>query len=376
MVDPERLNAFVIMPFDIEFDAVYTDLLSKPLEDAGFNVSRADDVDTRQNVLADVVRGIADADLVVADLTTINANVFYELGLAHAMGIPTVLVAHQDSAEEIPFDLRQYRTELYDTHFQRAGAIVEALHKLGDAHARGVIVFGSPVSDHLPGADKPAARTRRKVPSSSPVAAAENGEGGQEGDEDSEESDRGLLEYSDEATAASQEFGEVAERFSAVTAKHSTEVTALTEQIDAVDASNPQGQAQARRLLLRTADLLDTYATSLEEDQPQLEDVVERITSNGLGYLTLLAATPDRNKEELGKLLRAMTGLRDSVVEAAEGTEGLRDSIGDLPPLLRPTIRARDRTVRALNAVLAQQERVRSYSEQAVGIARAALGLS
>jgi hypothetical protein len=36
-VDPKRLNAFVIMPFDSEFDAVYTDLLSKPLEDAGFS---------------------------------------------------------------------------------------------------------------------------------------------------------------------------------------------------------------------------------------------------------------------------------------------------------------------------------------------------
>jgi nucleoside 2-deoxyribosyltransferase len=373
-VDPKRLSAFVIMPFDSEFDAVYTDLLSKPLEDAGFNVSRADDVDTRQNVLADVVRGIADADLVVADLTTLNANVFYELGLAHAMGIPTVLVAHQDAAEEIPFDLRQYRTEWYDTHFQRAGAIVEALHKLGVAHTQEQIVFGSPVSDYLPGADKPAARARRKVPSSPP--AHEGGDSGQEGDEDSEESDRGLLEYDDEVTAASQEFGEVAERFSAATAKHSTEVTALTEQISAVDASSPQGQAQARRLLLRTAELLDTYAKSLEEDQPQLEDVVERITSNGLGYLTLLAATPDRNKEELGKLLQAMTGLRDSSVEAVGNTEGLRDSIGELPPLLRPTIRARDRTVRALNAVLAQQERVRSYSEQAVGIAEVALALS
>lgn len=71
-----------------------------------------------------------------------------------------------------------------------------------------------------------------------------------------------------------------------------------------------------------------------------------------------------------------MTGLRDSSVEAVRSTEGLRDSIGELPPLLRPTIRARDRTVRALNAGLAQQERVRSYSEQAVGIAEAALAVS
>lgn len=73
MVDPQ--HAFVIMPFDAEFDAVYKDLLAKPLEDSGYVVRRADDVNTRQNVLADVVRGIAEADLVVADLTTLNPNV-------------------------------------------------------------------------------------------------------------------------------------------------------------------------------------------------------------------------------------------------------------------------------------------------------------
>src|SRR4051794_20171801 len=107
------------MPFDPDFDAVYTDLIAQPLAEAGFVVTRADDVNARQNVLADVVRGIAEADLVVADLTTSNANVFYELGLAHAMGVPTVLIAQQDSSEDIPFDLRQYRTEFYETHFQR-----------------------------------------------------------------------------------------------------------------------------------------------------------------------------------------------------------------------------------------------------------------
>src|SRR4051812_44657212 len=116
----EVLRAFVIMPFDPEFDAVYTDLIVPPLREAGFEVQRADDVDARQNVMVDVVRGIAEADVVIADLTTGNANVFYELGLAHALGVPTVLIAQESSREDIPFDLRQYRTEFYDTHFQRA----------------------------------------------------------------------------------------------------------------------------------------------------------------------------------------------------------------------------------------------------------------
>jgi hypothetical protein len=59
------------------------------------------------------------------------------------------------------FDLRQYRTEFYDTHFQRAKAIVEVLERLGRTHAAGELTFGSPISDFLPGAAKPAIHAQR-----------------------------------------------------------------------------------------------------------------------------------------------------------------------------------------------------------------------
>ncbi len=376
----EAKHAFVIMPFDVEFDAVYKDLLARPLEEAGYIVQRADDANARQNVLADVVRGIAEADLVVADLTTVNANVFYELGLAHAMGVPTVLVAHQESSDDIPFDLRQYRTEFYDTHFQRAGAIVEALGKLGTEHAAEKVRFGSPISDFLPGAALPGIRARRTgaigVALSSPDSVA-NREVQEASDDDSDESHRaddvGLIEYTEEMTAAAEEFAEVADRFNKATEANGEQVTVLAGQMGSVDGSTPQGQAQMKRLLLQSAARLDEYADSLESNQPRYEAVVERITSNGLGYLTLLAEHADQYRDDIESALEASAGLRDTIDETTKSMSGLRDTVRELPPLLGPTIRARDRAVRALSAVLAQQERVRSYAEQSVRIAQEAL---
>ncbi len=59
-----------------------------------------------------VWRGIRSADVLVAELTTKNPNVFYELGLAHALEKPVVLVS--SNQEDVPFDLRHIRVILYD----------------------------------------------------------------------------------------------------------------------------------------------------------------------------------------------------------------------------------------------------------------------
>lgn len=69
------------MPFDKEFDEVYTDLIKPAFGAVGYNVKRADDIVSQQNILKDIVRSIAKADLIIADLTSLNANVFYELGM-------------------------------------------------------------------------------------------------------------------------------------------------------------------------------------------------------------------------------------------------------------------------------------------------------
>lgn len=108
-------KAFVIMPFPSEFTAIYEQLVKLALEEVGYDVTRADSFLDQQNILRDIVRGIGTADLIVADLTTLNPNVLYELGLCHGLRIPTILLAQ--SMDEVPFDLRGYRIQIYSTHF-------------------------------------------------------------------------------------------------------------------------------------------------------------------------------------------------------------------------------------------------------------------
>ena len=57
-------------------------------------------------------RGINKAKVLVAELTTKNPNVFYELGLAHALRKPVILIS--SNQDDVPFDLRHIRVILYD----------------------------------------------------------------------------------------------------------------------------------------------------------------------------------------------------------------------------------------------------------------------
>ena len=123
--------AFVIMPFDDQFTTVFSHFIKPILEELGFNVERADDIENQRNILRDIVENIHNSALIIADLTTANANVFYELGLAHALRKPVILMTQ--SIEEVPFDLGPYRLLEYSTHFVE---IEEAKENL-TSYARG-----------------------------------------------------------------------------------------------------------------------------------------------------------------------------------------------------------------------------------------------
>jgi hypothetical protein len=107
---------FVMMPFREPFDTLYRDVILPIAKDAGFNVNRVDEVFTPGIILNDIQQQIEQAHAVVADISTHNPNVFYELGYAHALRKPAVLLARrpQTKDEELPFDIRGYRAIFYD----------------------------------------------------------------------------------------------------------------------------------------------------------------------------------------------------------------------------------------------------------------------
>ena len=136
------------MPFREEFNNVYLGLIKPSLEAAGYEVTRADTQLNQRNIMSDVVKGIFEADLIIADLTDLNTNVFYELGIAHTLPKKTILLTQ--NFDEIPFDLRSYRIITYSTAFDKADELKKNLLNIGKKAITDEIIFGNPVTDFLP----------------------------------------------------------------------------------------------------------------------------------------------------------------------------------------------------------------------------------
>ncbi|MBM3319243.1 MAG: hypothetical protein FJY73_01005 [Candidatus Eisenbacteria bacterium] len=105
-------SCFVMMPFGEWFDKYYQQIYVPAIRAAGFEPVRADELFNTGTVVEQIWEQIGKSTVLLADLTGKNANVFYELGLAHAARKPVVFAAGQ--IDDIPFDLRHLRVIVYD----------------------------------------------------------------------------------------------------------------------------------------------------------------------------------------------------------------------------------------------------------------------
>lgn len=103
---------FVLMPFNDPLAIVYTDHIKKAAEQENMRCIRADDVIGVQSITRDIWEQINRARIIIADLTGRNPNVFYELGLAHALEKPVIMLSQ--SIEDVPFDLKHIRCIIYE----------------------------------------------------------------------------------------------------------------------------------------------------------------------------------------------------------------------------------------------------------------------
>lgn len=107
-------TCFVVMPFDSLFKIQYERVIRPAIEELGLTCVRGDEIYSKPNVMADIWRSLRRTRLVIAELTGRNANVFYEIGLAHAIGKPIILLTRNEA--DVPFDLKALRYWYYDVN--------------------------------------------------------------------------------------------------------------------------------------------------------------------------------------------------------------------------------------------------------------------
>jgi len=115
-IDP-RLT-FVLMPFTDELTQIYSTFIKPTVEDPKFGLvcRRADDVKSNRAIIQDIWKSICEARLIVADLSGLNPNVMYELGMAHTLGKETILIYQRGGEIKFPFDLAHIRRIEYDNN--------------------------------------------------------------------------------------------------------------------------------------------------------------------------------------------------------------------------------------------------------------------
>lgn len=157
-------RAFVIRPFgtkkdtsgtEINFEKIHTDLIKPALDAAKVGGGTTGEVVEAGNIREDMFSLILEGDLAICDVTIHNANVFYELGIRHALRKrSTILIRGEPSADVIPFDLLTDRYLRYDT--AHPAASVDALVAMIQATLRTDRRTDSPVfrmMEGLPEAD-------------------------------------------------------------------------------------------------------------------------------------------------------------------------------------------------------------------------------
>jgi hypothetical protein len=122
-------RCFLAMPFSSAFQRVHK-TVARSVANAGWLIVRADEIARPRHLTDAIFQAIVTSDLVVADISGNNPNVFYELGFAHAVGCDIIMLFQKASAKRLPFDVAHERTLFYDTTEEGLRTLAEELEKL------------------------------------------------------------------------------------------------------------------------------------------------------------------------------------------------------------------------------------------------------
>lgn len=126
-------TCFVIQPFDrAKFDKRYKDCFEPAIRAADLEPYRVDGDPSADVLIASIEDGIRNASACLAEITSDNPNVWYELGYAMALGKPVVMICSEERQNSFPFDIRHrsiitYKTESASDYQELGGKITSTI---------------------------------------------------------------------------------------------------------------------------------------------------------------------------------------------------------------------------------------------------------
>jgi hypothetical protein len=123
-------DIFMVMPFRPEYDVVYQEIIRPICASLNLTIKRGDDfASVNGSIINEVWSALNACRLVIAETTEINANVYYELGIAHTLGKPAVLLTQEKEPQKLPFDIRHMRFVVYENSISGGDELEKDLRK-------------------------------------------------------------------------------------------------------------------------------------------------------------------------------------------------------------------------------------------------------
>ena len=335
-------HAFVIMPFEAEFDEIYREFIVSTLEEVGFTVSRADENLDQANILRTIVGQIRDCDIVIADLTGANPNVYYELGVAHTMKKPVILLT-QD-IEGLPFDIKSYRVIQYTDNFVQIKRAKSELEAIANGSLQGTITFGNPVVDSIGETiasivtqtppDK--SKNRNNMPS---FAEHENGYSSAE---------FGVLDFGVEFEEGVSDLLAVANKFNEKTMELGKAIQEINQEVE-LRTTSPRSQGTTYRdqqvIVARMATELNGYSRFLDAENTAFSNALDR-TRPALEHLfNAVSIDQEADDRESDTVIQSIDGAYMSLTTLLTQINSARDALDNIPHISRSLSRSKSRVI-------------------------------
>ena len=338
---------FVITPFNEDFLALYEEL--KRVFEENFEFTNAGDLDNQQNILQDIVEGIHQADVVIADLTGLNANVFYELGLAHAMNKKVIIIT-QDIGE-LPFDIKSYRANEYSLQFNKLPLLIEKLKKLLNGAIDDSVKYGNPVSDYIPDFYQCKEKVRSEKSDNSEQQRNDS-------DDIIDETDTGgfldcIADIEENSAKMTNEVNAISDEMDEM----NTSVNSASSEIGRVKSHSGNVDASfARNICRKLAEPIDVFSGKLKGHIHEVSKYWNVVENSYLSLLDNQYVQDEENVEKLQESMDSLQGLQESISGSNSQIEGLIN-------VLRGNLGMERRLNKAISTLIAGLEEYLSTTE-------------
>lgn len=313
MTTETKPKIFVIMPFGDTFFEAY-EMIKNHFENR-FDFSNAAAEDNQQNILSDIFPPIYQADIILADLTGLNPNVMYELGVAHTFGKKTIIIT-QDELEKLPFDLKQYRAKKYSTYFKSFMELLEYLDKNLAGAIDGTVFYSNPIIDTMEKSGIDIANSQFKE-----VKALDM------------QGDKGFLDFMaeiEEDTCA------MTDNINGLVEAMNTLNKGTVESTEELDRVSGNGKAAfARKQARKVANLLHTFKEKLKSHNDANSTLWNKVENNVLDLLENDYTRSEENKVGLIEYIKTLRSMKESTQYAKASFSSTIEKIRQLKGLER-----------------------------------------